>query len=89
MGSEERNHGSGEERLGRSTRLTLEATGITLIGVILSISLTVAFGLKVEIWLRAAAGLATAVLLIAAVRLSASETVLRRFANWITRAGDR
>jgi hypothetical protein len=86
----EQPHRAGSERLERSTRLTLEAAGITLIGVILSISLTVAFGLELAVWLKVAAGIFTAVALTAAVKLSAAQgAALRRLANWITRAGDR
>ncbi len=74
----------------RSTRLTLEAAGITLIGVILSIGLTVGFGLRGDVWTRAAAGAGTAALLVVVVKLSSSEgAALRRAANWITRAGPR
>ena len=72
----------------RSTRLSLETAGITLIGVIISIGLTVGFGLKTELWIRLIAGAATAGVLIVLVKLSASEeAALRRAANWITRAG--
>jgi len=82
----------GDERtsMERSTRLTLEAAGITLIGVILSIGLTVGFGLKTELWIRVLAGLGTSVALVVLVKLSSSEAAaLRRAANWITRAGPR
>ena len=83
--------GRGEnEDLSRSTRLTLEAAGITLIGVILSISLTVGFGLQTALWIKVGAGVLTGVLLTAAVKLSASEGAgLRRLANWITAAAWR
>lgn len=72
----------------RSTRLSLETAGITLIGVIISIGLTVGFGLKTELWIRVIAGAATAGVLVVLVKMSASEgAALRRAANWITRAG--
>ena len=71
-----------------STRLTLEATGITLMGVILSIGLTVALGLRGDLWVRLLAGGGTAGGLLVLVKLSSSEgAALRRAANWITRAG--
>ena len=72
----------------RSTRLTLEAAGITLIGVIISIGLTVGFGLRTDLWIRVIAGAGTAGALVVVVKLSSSEgAALRRAANWITRAG--
>lgn len=72
----------------RSTRLTLEAAGITLIGVIISIGLTVGFGLRTDLWIRVIAGAGTAGVLVVVVKLSSSEgAALRRAANWITRAG--
>lgn len=70
-----------------STRVTLEATGITLMGVILSIGLTVAFGVKSDLWIRLLAGAGTSAGLLALVKLGSSEgAALRRAANWITRA---
>lgn len=80
----------GERRLERSTRLTLQAAGITLIGVILSISLTVGFGLEGPIWMRVAAGAATGALLLAAIRVGSTEgAALRRAADWVTGARER
>ena len=71
-----------------STRLTLEATGITLMGVILSIGLTVALGLRSDLWVTLLAGAGSAGGLLVLVKLSSSEgAALRRAANWITRAG--
>ena len=70
----------------KDTRLTLEAAGITLIGVILSIGLTVGFGVNGPVWLKVLAGVATAAVLVAAVKAGSSQTAgLRRAANWITR----
>lgn len=78
------------EELSRSGRLTLQATGVTLLGVILSISLTIAFGIKTAIWIKVLAGFATAVLLVAVVKLSSHESAaLRRAADWLLRAGPR
>ena len=72
----------------RSTRLTLEAAGITLIGVIISIGLTVGFGLKTDLWTRVGVGAGTADVLLLVVKLSCSErAALGRAAHWITRAG--
>lgn len=87
--SDEQGQEGGQERLERSTRLTLEAAGITLLGVILSISLTIGFGIKAELPVRIAAGAVTAVGLVAVVKLGSSQGALRRAANWITRAASR
>ena len=76
------------QEMDRNTRLSLEAAGITLIGVIVSIGLTVAFGLKTQLWARVLAGAATSAVLVLLVKVGSSEgAALRRAANWITRAG--
>lgn len=73
----------------QSTRLTLEAAAIALIGVIVTIGLTVGFGLRTDSWIGVIAGAGASVLVVV-VELSSSEgAALRRAANWITRVGPR
>ena len=65
---------------------TLQATGVTLIGVLASIGVTVGFGIAGPWWLRAAAGAATSVVLIALVGVLGRRTpLLTRFADWLMR----
>lgn len=81
-----------EQSTDRSQRRTLRAMGVTLIGVILSVSTTVAFGISGPWWVRAALGLGTAALLVAAIKLgTASGTSpgpVTRAADWITGSND-
>ena len=83
----------GEGKGGRSSEdITLTATGITLLGVLLSVGVTVGFGVGGEWWVRLLAGLATSLLLVlvAAWSTSAGRGVVARLANWIIGArGDR
>ncbi len=67
-----------------STTLSLTTGGITLLGVLLSIGVTVALGLNGPWWLRAAIGLATTGLLIVAVKVGtdSGRGPLSRFARW-------
>lgn len=72
-------------------RRTLRAMGITLLGVILSVSVTVAFGLDGPWWMRAGAALATAVALVVAIKLGTSQGShgpVTRAADWITGGGE-
>jgi hypothetical protein len=65
-------------------RLTLQSVGLTLLGVILSIGVTVGFGFPGPWWLRLAAGLGTTVGLVLAVGyLGRRTSALRRLADWI------
>ena len=67
------------------TRLTLQAAGVTLLGVLLSIGTTVAFGMSGPWWIRTAAGAATTVALAVAVWLLGTRTsILVRVTDWIT-----
>lgn len=81
--------GPGREReqdeLGRGAALTLFATSLTLLGVILSIAVTVGFGIRGPWWLRLGLGAFVGVALVAAVKvLSRSRRgPLTRFASWI------
>lgn len=69
----------------RDTWLTFTSSGITLIGVLVSVGVTVAFGIDATWWIRALAGLATTVVLIVLVKLgsSAGRGPLARLANWV------
>lgn len=65
--------------------LQLQAAGLTLLGVTLSIGVTVGMGLSGAWWYRVAAGSIVCVALAVFVGLGARHTaVLRRVARWIT-----
>lgn len=67
-----------------SRQRTLQATGLTLIGVLVSIGVTVAFGIDGAWWLRLAVGAGTAAGLIALVGLVGRRTpILTRLADWL------
>ncbi|HEX5983946.1 MAG TPA: hypothetical protein VFY69_07050 [Solirubrobacterales bacterium] len=78
---------------GRSPEdITLTATGITLLGVLLSVGVTVGFGVGGEWWVRLVAGVATSLLLVlvAAWSTSTGRGAVARLANWVIGArGDR
>jgi hypothetical protein len=57
---------------GTSRTLTLTTGGITLLGVLVSLGVTVAFGIKADWWIRILAGMATTALLVAVVKLGTS-----------------
>ncbi len=65
--------------------LTLTTGGITLIGVLLSVGVTVAFGLKGEWWVRGLAGLGTTVGLAILVKVATASGrgPLARLAHWM------
>jgi hypothetical protein len=67
-----------------SRTLTLTTGGITLLGVLLSVGVSVAFGVGGPWWVRLLAGLATTALLVLAVKLgtSAGRGPLARLARW-------
>ena len=67
-----------------STTLTLTTGGITLLGVLLSVGVTVAFGIDADWWVRLLAGIGTTTLLICVVKLgtSAGRGPLARIARW-------
>lgn len=77
-----------DERTDRSISLT--TGGITLLGVLLSIGLTVAFGITAAWYVRVAAGLATTVLLVVVVKLgtAAGRGPIARLAHWTIGPGD-
>jgi hypothetical protein len=68
-----------------STALTLTTGGITLLGVLLSVGVTVGFGVKGPWWLRVLAGLGTVAVLVGVVKLgtASGRGPLARAANWI------
>lgn len=67
-----------------SMSVTLTAMGVTLLGVILSIGVTVGVGISGPLWLRLATGGASTVVLVAVVKLStrAGRGPLARMAKW-------
>jgi hypothetical protein len=78
-----------DERTTRS--LSLTTGGITLLGVLLSIGVTVGIGLDAAWWVRVLAGLATTLGLGVIVKLgsSAGRGPLARMANWMIGSGER
>ena len=65
--------------------LTLQSVGLTLVGVIVSIGVTVAFGLTGPWWFRTLVGIGTAIGLIVLVGYAGRRTsALARLADWIT-----
>lgn len=78
--------GSGRESDARTTRsLNLTTGGLTLLGVILGIGLTVAFGISGAWWVRLAVGALTIAGLILLVKTASSSGrgLLARTANWV------
>lgn len=75
-----------DDRTRARTELTLESIGITLIGVVVGIGVTVGFGVStLPVALRVVAGGGTAIVLLLLVKLATTEHgVLRRLARWIT-----
>lgn len=73
-----------------SKSLTLTTGGITLLGVLLSVGVSVGFGIKGEWWIRVLAGVATTLVLIVIVKLgtSAGRGPLARAARWAIGSGD-
>lgn len=74
----------------RSSRtLSLTTGGITLLGVLLSVGVSVGFGVSGPWWVRVGAGLATTAVLILLVKLgtSAGRGPLARLARWTIGSG--
>lgn len=73
--------------------LSLTTGGITLIGVLVSVGVTVGFGIAAAWWVRVLAGLATTLLLIVLARTftAAGQGPLARLAEWVigSRGRDR
>lgn len=68
-----------------STDVTLTAAGLTLLGVLLSVGLTVAFGIGGAWWVKVCVGAATSVglALLAAWSTSTGRGVVAKVANWV------
>jgi hypothetical protein len=68
-----------------STSITLTTGGITLLGVLLSVGVSVGFGVKGPWWIRVLAGVGTTVALVVIVKLgtASGRGPLARAANWI------
>ena len=82
---EERERCSGNEGIADETKLALQAAGLTLVGVLLSIGVTVGMGLGGAWWVRLLAGAGTTVGLTLAVWFLGTRThLLARLAEWIT-----
>ena len=77
-----------EERTSRT--LSLTTGGITLLGVLLSIGVTVGMGLDGAWWVRVLVGLATTLVLSVIVKLgsSAGRGPLARMADWMIGTAD-
>jgi hypothetical protein len=67
------------------TSLTLTTGGITLLGVLLSVGVSVGFGVQGAWWVRVLAGVVTVVGLVVAVKVGtgAGRGPLARAANWV------
>ena len=76
---------SEEEQIRADMALTLKAMGLTLLGVLVSTGITVAFGLTGPWWLRVLAGAGTTLGLAALVKLAsgARRGPIARLANWM------
>ncbi len=68
-----------------SRSLTLTTGGLTLLSVLLSIGMTVAFGITADWWIRVLAGVGTTVLLGIGVKVgtASGRGPLARLANWM------
>ncbi len=69
------------------SRRTLRAMGVTMLGVVLSISTTVGLGLTAPWWQRVLAAVAVAAVLVATIKLataSGGKGLVARAADWIT-----
>lgn len=72
-----------------SRSLSLTTGGITLLGVLLSIGVTVGIGISADWWIRILAGVTTTLALSVIVKLgsSAGRGPLARMANWMIGSG--
>ena len=79
--------GMSDDRTSRS--LSLTTGGITLLVVLLSVSVSVAFGISAARWIRVLAGMVTLVVLTVAVkwRTAAGRGPLARLARWMIGPG--
>lgn len=79
----------GGRESGRGDSVTLTAMGITLLGVLLSIGVSVGFGLHGSWWWRVAGGLLAMLLIGAAVKLGTASRrgPVARLAKWMMSGG--
>ena len=77
-----------QERTSRS--LSLTSGGITLLGVLVSVGITVSMGLNAVWWIRILSGLATTLVLVIVVKLGtgAGRGPVARLANWVIGSAD-
>jgi hypothetical protein len=77
-----------DDRTSRS--LSLTTGGITLLGVLLSLSVSVGFGISAAWWVRVLAGIGTITVLIVAVKLgmAAGRGPLAKLARWMIGGSD-
>ena len=70
--------------------MSLTTGGITLLGVLLSVGVSVGFGVQGAWWLRVLAGLGTTVVLVLVVKLGtkSGRGPLARMARWIIGPGN-
>lgn len=75
----------GDPQQRSQTTLSLTTGGITLLSVVLSIGVTVAFGIEAPVWARLLAGVGTVVVLTTAIKLgsSAGHGPLARLSSWV------
>ena len=74
------------------SRRTLRAMGVTILGVVLSISVTVGLSLAAPWWHRLAAGAIVAAVLLTVIKLgtaSGEEGLISRAADWVTGPRDQ
>lgn len=86
MESKAQVEGGGDGERKRSSKdVTLTAAGLTLLGVLLSVGLTVAFGIGGAWWVKVCVGAATSVglALLAAWSTSTGRGVVAKVANWV------
>lgn len=74
-----------QDQIATSTALALKGTGITLLGVLAGIGVTVAFGIETTWWIRVLVGAAVTVALGVLVKLASGSRrgPLARLANWM------
>lgn len=78
----------GRDRAGETSGTTLTSLGIMLLGVLVSIGLTVGFGVTAAWWVRVVAGVAAVTVLAVSIELgTASQSgLLARLSAWIQNA---
>lgn len=78
---------SHEDEVASGQAMQLQSAGLTLLGVILSVGVSVGFGVKAAWWVRVLAGVGTVVVLTLVVRLGSTpgRGPIARLAAWVTR----